>query len=199
MESPYVGPIIGRWCLECNWNKICCSYCGCVIYWNWCNKDLTQTKSWVHHCRKGCFDGQCKSLECYFHALNDDETSKISSCCTAHGTWEALKIAYKGDNTVKEQELQASQSKFEDLKIARVIWWIWNVSCSIINQAARIGHTLDDLTIVQKILRVLRRKRFGSWIDPITEATADIKILIVNVLVSKLRAYEVANEIAQSS
>lgn len=39
-------------------------------------------------------------------------------------------------------------------------------------------------------MRVIPRKRFGSKIDTITEATADIRFLTVNVLVSKIRARE---------
>lgn len=65
---------------------------------------------------------------------------------------------------------------------------------SIINQATGIGHTFDDLAIVQKILRVLSRKIFSSKIDAITEATIYIRTLTTNMLVSKLRAYEVVNE-----
>lgn len=42
---------------------------------------------------------------------------------------------------------------------------------------------------------ILHRKKNGLKIDATTEAIADMRTLIVNELVSKLRAYEVANEI----
>lgn len=66
-----------------------------------------------------------------------------------------------------------------------------------INQAARIRHKFVDVTVVRKIIKVLLMKIFGSKIDAIMEATFNIKKLIVNKLVSKLRAYEVANAIVQ--
>lgn len=40
----------------------------------------------------------------------------ISSRTTIHDVWEALRVPYEGDDVVKEQQVQAYQSKFKDLK-----------------------------------------------------------------------------------
>lgn len=45
-------------------------------------------------------------------------------------------------------------------------------------------------------MKVLPRKCFGSKINAIIEATIDLKKLVLNQIVYKLRAYKVANEIA---
>ena len=141
-----------------------------------------------------------KALNAIFRALEDDETNRISSCVTAYDAWEALRLAYEGDEVVKEQQLQAFQTKFEDIRMSKnepFDDFFLRLS-TIINQAAGIGYVFDDLTVVRKIIRVLPRKRFGSKIDAITEAT-DIKKLTVSLLVSKIRAYEVAHENIQES
>ena len=65
------------------------------------------------------------------------------------------------------------------------------------NQAACIGHKFGDIEIVRKILRVLPRSRFGSKIDAIVEVSEDLTKLSSSTLISKLRAYETANDIAQ--
>lgn len=41
----------------------------------------------------------------------------INSCSTVYDAWESLRVAYEGDYIVKEQEVEASQSWFEDLRM----------------------------------------------------------------------------------
>ena len=87
-------------------------------------------------------DNNAKALNGMIRALNDDETNWISSCTTAYEAWEALRIAYEGDDVVKEQQIQAYQTRFEDLRMdEKESFDEFYLKLSIIiNQAAGIGH-----------------------------------------------------------
>jgi hypothetical protein len=69
---------------------------------------------------------------------------------------------------------------------------------TIVNQAAGVGYTFDQITVVRKIIRVIPRSRFGSKIDAIVENTPNMMTLTVQSLASKLRAYEAALDISQT-
>lgn len=97
-------------------------------------------------------------------------------------------LSYDGDKTVKEQNLHALQTQFEDLNYLRL--------STIVNYVASIGHNFGDFTILRKIMWILPKKRFGSKIDAITKATDDIKTLFVNQLVSMLHDYKIVSKIA---
>lgn len=60
-----------------------------------------------------------KAINGLIRALDDDEINHISSCKMAFEAWEALRIAYEGDDVVKEQQIQAYQSRFEDLRMSK--------------------------------------------------------------------------------
>lgn len=46
----------------------------------------------------------------FFYALDDNVTNWISSQITAYDVQEALELAYEGDDTMKEQQLEALQT-----------------------------------------------------------------------------------------
>ena len=104
-----------------------------------------------------------KAMNALIRALDEDGINRISSFTSARVIWEALRIAYEGDEVVKEQQVQAFQTRFEDLRMKENEKFddFYLRLYTIVNQAAGVGYTFDQITIVRKIIRVVPRSRFG--------------------------------------
>ncbi|KAG6495226.1 hypothetical protein ZIOFF_043020 [Zingiber officinale] len=94
------------------------------------------------------------------HALNQINLAidkgvyeKIRKATTSNQAWEILQKAYKGDEQVKNIQLQILRSEFEKLEMKdndSVAEYFTKVG-SIVNQMASNGEVFDDLRIVQKV------------------------------------------------
>ncbi|KAG6534299.1 hypothetical protein ZIOFF_008185 [Zingiber officinale] len=116
------------------------------------------------------------------HALNQINLAidkgvyeKIRKATTSKQAWEIMQKPYKGDEQVKNIQLQILRSEFEKLKMKdndSVVKYFTKVG-SIMNQMTSNGEVLDDLRIVQKVFRSLPKKYFSLII--VIEQTRDLK------------------------
>lgn len=60
--------------------------------------------------KKIASSNNAKALNAIFCAFEDDKTNRISTSQTAYDVWESLRVAYEGDDVVKEQQVQDSSS-----------------------------------------------------------------------------------------
>lgn len=139
---------------------------------------------------KVALSNNAKPLNVILCEIEDDEINIASSFTTVHDAWKALRLGYEGEASVKEQKFHALHTQFEALRMIKSESFdtFYLRLPTVVNHVAGIGHHFVHLTIVRKIMRVWPMKRFDSKIDSIIEVTADIKTLIVNQLVSHLRA-----------
>ncbi|XP_022635028.1 uncharacterized protein LOC111241414 [Vigna radiata var. radiata] len=115
-----------------------------------------------------------KALCLIYQGLDEDTFEKISGVKSAKEAWEKLKISYKGaDQVKKEGELVSDY-------FSRVL--------TVTNNLKRNGEKLDDVRIMEKILRSLDPK--FEHIVTITEETKDLEAMSIEQLLGSLQAYE---------
>ena len=100
--------------------------------------------------------------------MSNEEAYRVSSFNTAYDIWEALRVAYEGDDSVKEQQIQAYMTKFENLRMFEYESFdeFYLRLATIVNQAAGIGHVFDNATIIKKIFRVLQELSMDLGLTP---------------------------------
>ncbi|XP_057776317.1 uncharacterized protein LOC130995181 [Salvia miltiorrhiza] len=131
-----------------------------------------------------------KALCLIYQALGDDDFEKISNASTAKEAWEKLQNACKGAEQVKKVRLQTLRGEFESLhmKESESISDYFSRVLAVSNQMKRNGEKLEDVRIMEKILRSLT-PRFEHIIITIEE-TKNLEEMTIDLLLGSLQAYE---------
>ncbi|XP_060673933.1 uncharacterized protein LOC132804057 [Ziziphus jujuba] len=131
-----------------------------------------------------------KALYLIYQGLDDDAFEKISEAKLGKKAWEKLQISYKGANPVKKVRLQTLRAEFEILhmKEGEVISDYFSRVLMVTNQLKRNGEKLNDVKIMEKILRSLDPK--FDHIVAIIEETKDLEAMLLEQLLGSLQAYE---------
>ncbi|XP_042041040.1 uncharacterized protein LOC121786439 [Salvia splendens] len=131
-----------------------------------------------------------KALYLIYQALGDDDFEKITSASTAKEAWKKLQISCIGAERVKKVRLQTLRGEFESLhmKESESISDYFSRVLAVSNQMKRNGEKLEDVRIMEKILRSLT-PNFEHIVVTIEE-TKDLEETSIDHLLGSLQAYE---------
>ncbi|XP_073109477.1 uncharacterized protein [Elaeis guineensis] len=117
-------------------------------------------------------------------------TRRIAEATSAKQAWDTLSIIFKGEEKVKRIRLQQLRGEFEvaTMKEMENIFNYFSWILVIVNQLKRNGEKIDDVRVVEKILRSLT-PRFEHIVVAIEEAN-DVDTLSINALMGKLQVHE---------
>ncbi|XP_068329911.1 uncharacterized protein [Pyrus communis] len=101
-----------------------------------------------------------KALYLIYQALDDNGFEKVSSATSAKQAWKKLQTSYKGAEQVKKVHLQVLRGEFEFLQMkgSESISDYFSRVLAVFNQLKRNGEKLEDVRIMEKILRSLDPK-----------------------------------------
>ena len=119
---------------------------------------------------KKLYEDKSKAMNAILSGLAETIFVKVMHYETTKEIWDKLKNIYEGDDKVKGAKLQTYRGQFENLKMKEeenITTYILRVD-EIVNIIRGLGETIEELFIVQKILRSLPM-RFDSKISAIEE------------------------------
>ncbi|XP_020598756.1 uncharacterized protein LOC110038304 [Phalaenopsis equestris] len=134
--------------------------------------------------------GDKKALFLIYQVLDEDGFEKIQSANLAKLACKKLEVSYKGEEKVKKVRLQTLRSQFDVLhmKESKLVSNYFSRVVTISNQLKRNGQKLEDVAIIEKILRFLDSK-FDS-ITTIIKETKGIQAMTIEQLLGSLQAHE---------
>ncbi|GJW02647.1 zinc finger, CCHC-type containing protein [Tanacetum coccineum] len=98
-----------------------------------------------------------------YQALPEEQLLQITKHKTAKAIWDALKTRHIGEERVQQARLQTLKSDFEMLhmKEDEAIDTFTAKLTTLVNKAASLGHTMEDETLVRKLLNAVPDRRRG--------------------------------------
>ncbi|XP_030447657.1 uncharacterized protein LOC115670495 [Syzygium oleosum] len=131
-----------------------------------------------------------KALYVIFQAVNETIFEKISSAETAKEAWDILQKSYKSDDRVRRVRFQTLRGDFESLHMNdfESISSYFDHVQTIVNQLKVNGEELQDVQVVEKILRSLT-ERFDYIVAAIKEGL-DILTMTLERLMGSLCSHE---------
>nr|GFB34484.1 zinc finger, CCHC-type [Tanacetum cinerariifolium] len=125
-----------------------------------------------------------------YQALPEDELLQISKHKTAKAIWNALKTRHIGEERVQQARLQTLKSEFEMLhmKEDETIDALTTKLTTLVNKAASLGHTMEDETLIRKLLNVVP-DRYLQIVASI-EQYSDVSEMTFEEAIGRLKTYE---------
>ncbi|XP_020259697.1 uncharacterized protein LOC109836244 [Asparagus officinalis] len=131
-----------------------------------------------------------KALCLIYQGLDEDTFEKVAGAKTAKEAWEKLRTSYKGADQVKKVRLQTLRGEFEALQMkeGELVSDYFSRVLTVTNNLKRNGEKLDEVRIMEKVLRSLDPK--FEHIVTVIEETKDLEAMTMEQLLGSLQAYE---------
>ncbi|CAM8945457.1 unnamed protein product [Rhodiola kirilowii] len=139
-------------------------------------------------------DARLKDLKAknyLFQAIDKSILKTITHKATSKQLWEAMKVKYQGNTGVKRAQLQRLRRMFKtsEMKTCESITDYFGRVMTIANDMRNCGEKMEDVKIVEKVLRTLT-DNFNFVVCSSIEESKDIDLLSVDELQSSLLVHE---------
>jgi hypothetical protein len=131
-----------------------------------------------------------KALFLLYQGLDEPTFEKVAKATTSKQVWEILASIFKGDERVRRVRLQTLQGEFEALhmKDGESVSDYFSRLLVIVNGLKRNNEKLDDIRVVEKVLRSISSK-FEHVVVAIEESK-DLENLTIKELLGSLQVHE---------
>ncbi|KAL8098673.1 hypothetical protein AgCh_031438 [Apium graveolens] len=131
-----------------------------------------------------------KALFLIIQGVDESTFEKISEAKTSKKAWEILQKSFQGVEKVKKVRLQVLRGEFENLKMksSKNIGEFVTRFKTVTNEMKRNGESLDDVRVMEKLLRSLTRK--FDYVVTSIEESKDLSKISIDDLVGSLQAHE---------
>ncbi|KAK2989425.1 hypothetical protein RJ640_017680 [Escallonia rubra] len=131
-----------------------------------------------------------KALFLIFQGVDESTFEKISDARTSKEAWEILQKSLQGVEKAKKVRLQSLRAEFETLKMLsseNISDYVTRLK-TVADEMKRNGETLDDVRVMEKLLRSLTRK--FDYVVTAIEESKDLSQISIDELVGSLQAHE---------
>ncbi|XP_024976326.1 uncharacterized protein LOC112514226 [Cynara cardunculus var. scolymus] len=131
-----------------------------------------------------------KAKNYLFHAIDKSILKTITQKDSAKEIWDSMKTKYQGSARVKRTQLQRLRRTFEtlEMKVGESISDYFGRVMNVSNDTRNCGEDLEDVKIVEKLLRTLTENY--NFVVCSIEESKDIDQLSVDELQSSLLVHE---------
>ncbi|GJY24922.1 zinc finger, CCHC-type containing protein [Tanacetum coccineum] len=123
-----------------------------------------------------------------YQSLPEEQLLQITKHKTAKAIWNALKTRHIGEERVQQARLQTLKSDFEMLhmKEDETIDTFTTKLTTLVNKAASLGHTMEDETLVRKLLNAVPDR----YLQIVASQYSDLSEMTLEEAIGKLKTCE---------
>nr|XP_034893821.1 uncharacterized protein LOC118033088 [Populus alba] len=196
-ENSFVQPAIPRFDGHYDhWSMLMENFLRSKEYWNLIETGITAAAegSSLSEIQQKTYDDQklkdLKAKNYLFQAIDRSILETILKKDTAKEIWDSLKQKYQGTARVKRAQLQALRKEFEVLhmKNAESVNDYFGRTLTIANKMCIHGEQMDDVVIIEKILRSMTSKY--DYVVCSIEESNDLDTMSIDELQSNLLVHE---------